>query len=402
MRRSTCSSLWFKLVGVFAAVTLLTLAGSLVIFFVISQGELARFLEQNSTSIQQILHGTQIANQEPIKIVTPEPGTEGIVEITVPLETALQESTARGGNQFLDNIQRALLLVIGFTTLLTIVAGTFLFRQITRPLARLETAALAIGDGQLDVRVPVTTIDEVGLVGKSFNQMADKLKVQEQIKRQMIADIAHELRTPLTVIQSNLEAMIDGLISPEEHELVEVHGEVLRLIRLTDSLRFLSLADAGQLQVKKDKVDIGGLIESVLHHLAPSAQEQGILLEGDYRAGSISVIGDEDKLRQALINLVDNGIRYSPTDGRVVIRAEQTRDTCHIHVTDNGPGIPPQDQPFIFERFWRGDQSRNRSTAGSGLGLAISKEIILLHGGSISVSSPQSGGTKFTISIPRR
>lgn len=400
MRRSTCSSLWFKLVGVFAAVTLLTLAGSLVIFFVISQGELARFLEQNSTSIQQILHGIQIANQEPIKIVTPEPGTEGIVEITVPLETALQESTARGGNQFLDNIQRALLLVIGFTTLLTIVAGTFLFRQITRPLARLETAALAIGDGQLDVRVPVTTIDEVGLVGKSFNQMADKLKVQEQIKRQMIADIAHELRTPLSVIRGNLEAMLDGLIEPEPGELADVHEEVMRLTRLTEDLRLLSLADAGQLSLVMQQIELCELIKATLDQMKVLAENQRVLLESDISELMHLVPGDPDKLKQALINLIENAIRFTPPGSRVLVKAYENAGKVNILVIDGGPGIPPEDQPFVFERFWRGDSGRDRADGGSGLGLSIVKEIVSKHGGSVAVDSPPGGPCTFTIELP--
>lgn len=401
MQTTIRNSLWFKLVTVFAVVTLLTLAVSFVIFYVISQGELARFLEKNSASVEQIVNQSQLVYPFEVDNSNVDPGSAPIIAITVPMETALQESTARGGIQFLGSIRRAVIIAVGFAVVMILAAGTLLFRQITLPLSRLENAAHAIGEGGMDVRVSVTTRDEVGRVGSSFNQMADKLQEQESIRRQMIADIAHELRTPLTVLQSNLEAMIDGLLTTDEKELGEVHEEVLRLIRLTEDLRLLSLADAGQLHLAVSSVNAGELIESILRQMAPAAQAKNIVLEGKIEGISKSILADPDKLKQALMNLVVNSIEYTPAGGQVFVCASQTQDEYNIIVADDGPGIPLADLPHVFERFWRGDRSRSRSGGGSGLGLAISQEIIHLHRGSITVDSPPTGGCTFRISLPQ-
>jgi two-component system sensor histidine kinase BaeS len=284
---------------------------------------------------------------------------------------------------------------------MALITGTLLFRQITRPLARLQTSALQLGSGQMNVQVPVTTTDEVGQVSRAFNHMADRIAAQEKLRQQMVADVAHELRTPLSVIRANLEAMLDGLISPEPQEIGEIHAEVLRLIRLTEDLRMLSLADAGQLRLQATQVDIGDLIETILRRMTPTADSQEITLEGDIHGLSMPVAADSDKLEQALINLLDNSLRHVPAGGQVVLHGRQTRDALIITVRDNGPGIPPGDLPHIFERFWRGDRSRSRTGGGSGLGLAIVKQIVDLHAGTIKHDTPAGGGCRFTITLPR-
>lgn len=394
------SSLWIKLVGAFAVVTLLTLAVSIAAFYAISQGEFARFLAENSTSIDRIIGQTATESLVQPGSANEELAPETIISITVPMQDAIRDTTTAESAQFLANLRRAALGAVGFAAALTLITGTLLFRQITRPLARLQTAALALGAGEMGIRVPVTTGDEVGQVGQAFNHMADRLEAQEKLRRQMVADVAHELRTPLSVIRSNLEAMLDGLITPEPRELNEVHEEVLRLIRLTEDLRLLSLADAGQLRLVKNEVDVADSIETIIHRMTAAAQAQEIKLEADIQGISTIITGDSDKLKQALINLVDNSLRHTPAGGRVILRARQAKNSLTIAVLDNGPGIPPSDQPYIFERFWRGDHSRSRAGGGSGLGLAIVKQIVLLHGGTITVDAPPTGGSRFTITLP--
>lgn len=394
------SSLWIKLVGAFAVVTLLTLAVSIAAFYAISQGEFARFLAENSTSIDRIIGQTATESLVQPGSANEELAPETIIAITVPMQDAIRDTTTAESAQFLANLRRAALGAVGFAAALTLITGTLLFRQITRPLARLQTAALALGAGEMGIRVPVTTGDEVGQVGQAFNHMADRLEAQEKLRRQMVADVAHELRTPLSVIRSNLEAMLDGLITPEPRELNEVHEEVLRLIRLTEDLRLLSLADAGQLRLEKTQVDVADLIETIIRRMTPAAQAQEIILEGDIQGISTTITGDSDKLKQALINLVDNSLRHTPAGGRVILRARQAKNSLTIAVLDNGPGIPPSDQPYVFERFWRGDHSRSRAAGGSGLGLAIVKQIVHLHGGTITLDTPPTGGSRFTITLP--
>lgn len=394
------NSLWFKLVAAFATVTLIILAASAVAFYLISQGEFSRFLDRNFNSVQGIVRQAQEVGVLQPESLSSGSGSEPIIEITVPLEEAIQQSTTSSSSQFFKAIQRTALFLVTLAAALTLLAGTLLSKQIAQPLANLKSAALQLGSGDLAIRVPVTTSDEVGQLGQAFNNMADRLDDQERLRRQIVADVAHELRTPLSVIQGNLEAMLDGLLPAGSGELSEVHGEVLRLIRLTEDLRLLSLADARQLQLDKSPVDMGGVIEAVLRQMTPTANQLGIRLEGDIAGITTPVIGDEDKLKQALVNLVDNSLRYTPSGGKVEILTSQSSDSLEIAVADNGPGIPIQDQPYVFERFWRGDHSRSRKDGGSGLGLAISKEIIHLHGGSISIDSPPTGGIKFTITLP--
>lgn len=400
MKINQRSSLWYKLVGTFAAVTLFTLAIALISFYLVSQAELDRFLEQNSNMVGTIVRQAfpnGIPESEP---VISGPDEEGVISVTVPLENAILESTAAEGSQFMQNLRWAALILVSIAAGLALLSGTLLFRQITRPLSDLQNSALEIAKGDLATRVVISTQDEVGQVGQAFNQMADELENVQRLRRQMVADIAHELRTPLSVIQGNLEAMLDGLIEPEPGELAEVHEEVLRLTRLTEDLRLLSLADAGQLSLIMQQIELRELINATLDQMQVLAENQEVLLESDVSELMHLVPGDPDKLKQALINLIDNAIRFTAPGGRVLVKAHEEAGKVNIMVIDGGPGIAPEDQPFVFERFWRGDSGRDRADGGSGLGLSIVKEIVSQHGGSVAVDSPPGGPCTFIIELP--
>ncbi len=284
--------------------------------------------------------------------------------------------------------------------ILAVIVGTVLVRQITRPLTRLRQATQTLAQGDLTVRVPVKSRDEVGRVAESFNLMAADLEQQEQVRRQMVADVAHELRTPLTVMNSNLEAMLDGLLQPTSNELGELHDETQRLIRMIEDLRLLSLFDAGRLQIHKENVDVFDIIDMVISRMTPLAQAQGVKLPAPMRAVPLIINGDVDKLQQAIGNLVDNGLRHTPAGGKVLVTAVQEQKLVHISVTDTGRGIPPKELSHLFDRFWRGDKSRSRHSGGSGLGLSIVQQIVELHGGMITAVSPDGMGATFTISLP--
>jgi signal transduction histidine kinase len=252
----------------------------------------------------------------------------------------------------------------------------------------------------MSVRIPIKSKDEVGKVGEAFNQMASELERNERLRQQMVADVAHELRTPLSVMQSNLEAMLDGLLEPNDGELAELHGEVGRLTRMVEDLRLLSLADAGQLQLNNGSIEVGKLVDQVIGLMTPLADAHSVGLAGNIPLLPVVLAGDKDKLQQALTNLIENGVRHAPAGGKVMVDVAYTQEQVYISVADNGPGIPAADLPYVFERFWRGDKSRSRHSGGSGLGLSIVKQIAELHGGSVQVVSPESGGAQFTIRIP--
>jgi two-component system sensor histidine kinase BaeS len=175
---------------------------------------------------------------------------------------------------------------------------------------------------------------------------------------------------------------------------------VRRLGRLVEDLRTLSLGDAGQLTLLRESVDVGGLAEHVASRMVPIASERGVDLNIEMRGNLPNVNADEDRLAQVITNLVDNALRHTPRGGAVTVRAKPDNGHVVLEVADTGPGIPPADQPYLFERFWRADQSRNRNSGGSGLGLAIVRQLVELHGGSIGVESKLGAGATFRVSLP--
>lgn len=301
---------------------------------------------------------------------------------------------------FLGGVIRAVMLAAVAAGGFALLVGALLSRRITQPLRQLRHAAHSVAAGDLDVRVPVPSDDELGEVAGAFNQMAERLSRQQQLRQQMVADIAHELRTPVSVLQGTLEAMIDGVLVPSPEEMRDLHGDVRRLARLVEDLRTLSLADAGQLTLERGPVDVAALLEHLGGRLAPLAVERGITLSVEAEPSLPSVSADEDRLAQVLTNLIDNALRHTPSGGQVSARARQNGDRVELEVVDTGPGIPPEDQPYLFERFWRGDRSRSRESGGSGLGLAIVRQLVDLHGGSVSVESQQGAGSVFRVSLP--
>lgn len=395
-------SLWFRLVGALVAVVVVTLLVVLVATTVIIRREYSQFLTASARSIENVL-------------------PDGVLEVTVPRQAGstrlldwqapvvveqridlgqILSAADNAGLQFVESVQQSASIAIGIAGLVAVILGTWLFRHITRPMGELRLAAQKLAEGNLAVRIPVRKPDEVGRVAMAFNHMAGQIEQQEGLRQQMVADVAHELRTPLSVMQGNLEAMMDGLITPDETELAELHDEVLRLSRLVEDLRLLSLADAGELALEREKVDAGELVETVVRRLTPLAKSEGVALSGEIGPAPMIIPGDRGKLQQALVNLVDNGIRYTPPGGSVRVRAQRQNGTVYLVVTDQGPGIDPADLPYVFERFWRGSKSRSRDEGGSGLGLSIVKQIAALHGGQVSVALPPDGGSQFSLVLP--
>lgn len=309
-------------------------------------------------------------------------------------------NTARA--QYLAQVQRAAIFAGIAAGIVALGAGTLIFRRVIEPLRSLQSAAHQVAQGDLSARVPVTSNDELTDVARSFNTMAENLSQQNKIRKQMVADIAHELRTPITVMQGTLEAMQDGLIPPTPEELGDLHGDVRRLGRLVEDLRTLSLADAGQLTLEKDSVNIGHVAEHVANRLAAFAVDRGIALNVDAQANLPLVHADEDRITQVVMNLVNNALRYTPRGGSVLVRARQNQRHVVLEVSDTGPGIAEHDQPYIFERFWRGDKSRSRESGGSGLGLAIVRHLVEMQGGTIGVESRVGSGSTFKVSLPAK
>jgi len=305
--------------------------------------------------------------------------------------------------QYLASVRRALLWAGLLAGALGIGLGLLLAYQIIAPLRQLRAAATAIAAGDLGQQVDVAAKDEIGDLAAAFNRMAAGLARNEMLRRNLVADIAHELRTPLSVVRGSLEAMLDGVHPLDEAHVSPVYDETLLLQRLVDDLRLLSLADAGQLEVEARPVDLGQLVESVVEAAGTAAAEAQISLERRVETNLPFVQGDVQRLRQVLNNLLSNALRHTPAGGQVDISAHVARDEeaeIEIAVTDDGPGIAPEDLPHVFERFYRGDRSRSRRGGGTGLGLAISRQLVEAHGGRMWVEGAPGQGARFAFRLP--
>ncbi len=316
------------------------------------------------------------------------------------LLVVLPDANAVQSNEFLQEVRRGVWLAALAAGAVALLMGTLVFQRMIRPLRELQKAAHQVAQGDLTTRVDANSHDEIGEVGLAFNKMAERLSDQQNLRKQMVADIAHELRNPISVMQGTLEAMQDGLIEPDPGEIQELHSDVRRLARLVEDLRTLSLADAGQLTLLRERINPAALAEHVVSRMGALAAERGVALSLEAHPDTSEVDADEDRLAQVLGNLVDNALRHTPRGGHVRVRVAEKPGEVQVEVADDGPGIPTGDLPFVFERFWRGDKSRSRDSGGSGLGLAIVRQLTELHGGTVSVFSAPGKGATFRVSLP--
>jgi signal transduction histidine kinase len=290
--------------------------------------------------------------------------------------------------------------------------GLLLARQLTAPLRALTQAAHRLAGGEVP-QVEVRSKDDLGELGRAFNQMARSLARQETLRRNLMADIAHELRTPLTVIRGDLEALLDGVFEPTPEALASLQEETLLLSRLVDDLRALALAEAGQLKLERRPTDLAALLRGVVDSFDLQAQMQGQILILDLPASLPPVDADPQRVRQVVANLVSNALRHAPDSGQVTVAASVRPGQVQISVADNGPGIAPEDLPHLFDRFWRGGPSTELRTGPStelrtgpstelrtGLGLAITRELVRAHGGHIWVESIPGQGSTFHFTLP--
>lgn len=294
-------------------------------------------------------------------------------------------------------------LICGLALAFPILAGAIAirsFRGMVNPLARVMAAADEVAEGDFSVRVPEKGSGEFGRLARSFNRMVAELERADQQRRNLTADVAHELRTPIHIIQGNLEGIADGVYQPTDEQIESLLNETRQLSRLVEDLRTLSLAEAGQLRLERDELDASELLSDTATSFSGQAEAAGvdIQLEIDQESGSLTIIGDAGRLDQVVSNLVANALGHTQPGGVIELRAWADRESVFIQVSDNGHGIPAEDLPFIFDRFWRGESSRESS---SGLGLAIARQLVQAHGGSISVESELNEGTTFTIDLPK-
>lgn len=305
--------------------------------------------------------------------------------------------------RFLTSVTVSLWIAAVIVGVVGIVLSILLFRQLTGPLKRLSIAAGKIAEGKLTSRVEVKSQDELGHLAESFNEMAASLERGEQAKRQMIADVSHELRTPISVVRTGLEAMRDGLLEASPANIAALHDKIMLTTRLVNDLQQLALADAGQLSIHKEAVDLEEVIERIRTTVGVDLEDRGIDLRIDIPADLPHVEADRHRVEQVLLNLLANAARYAGSGGTISIAGEVSGGMAKVSVCDSGRGLSEQDLLHAFDRFYRSDAARSRESdapGGAGLGLAIAKALVEAHGGNIWAENASAGGACFRFTLP--
>ena len=320
------------------------------------------------------------------------PAPESGFSVAAPLNSA--ESL------FQLSVNRALVAGVVVGGLSAIVFALWFSRRILRPIDALTEAATRMAAGRLEQAVPEEGTDELAALGQAFNRMAASVARTEQLRRTMVSDVAHELRTPLTNVRGYLEALQDGVLEPSAEVIDCLCEEAALLGQLVHDLQDLSLAESGHLALKPEPLDPATVMRGVAQAVQGLADQKGLRLELRCDDTLPTVHGDAARLAQVMRNLVANAIAHTPAGGHVCLEARTKGGRLELAVVDTGEGIPPEHLPHIFERFYRVDQSRTRSTGGAGLGLAIAQQLVKNHGGTIDVQSNLGRGTTFRVTLP--
>jgi signal transduction histidine kinase len=302
---------------------------------------------------------------------------------------------------FLGALNLILVCIGLFSLLFALGAGWLLARRISRPVTKTADIARSIAAGNYSVRFEgKTKTKELHDLVSSVNNLADALARQENLRRQLTADVAHELRTPLTTLGAHLEAMLEGVWEPTARRLKSCHEEILRLCKMVADLELLEHAESAHYKLDKTPVDLLALAGSVCGNFAGACHNKNLRLTIHGDRSEICV--DKDRISGVITNILSNAVKYTPDGGNIRITVEDSADTSVLYIEDEGIGIPESELPFIFERLYRADKSRNRNTGGAGIGLAIVKSVILAHNGTVTAQSAPDKGSRFTITLPKR
>ena len=301
--------------------------------------------------------------------------------------------------KFRQSINSSLVLGGLLAALVALGLSFFISTRFTKPLTEMTLAAKKIEAGDVNQRIVVSGKDEIGQLGEAFNHLSMALQRQKRLRKNMTADVAHELRTPLATVRSHIEAFQDGVMKPDQKNLESIHEEILRLGRLVDDLGELAQAESGRFILNTSRVELSSLVEKTVAGLQPLFDDKGVAL-GVEANDRIAGVFDKDKIKQVLVNLLVNAVKFTPAGGEVLVKIGAEEGKAVISVSDTGIGIEPDSLPYVFERFFREEKSRNRATGGSGIGLTIAKKLVELHGGTIEAFSRPGAGSTFVVTLP--
>jgi len=309
------------------------------------------------------------------------------------------DTAANAYAMFDQSIRDVLVVAIGVAIVASVALAIVLSRMIARPLADIGAAARRVAEGDLGTRVPRAAPDELASLADSFNQMAAELEESERQRRDIIANTAHELRTPLTNLEGYLEAIRDGVIQPDQQTYESLLEETERLARLARSLDDLAAGDAANKQARPVDVDLSVLLGAAAELARPVFEARRLRLERRWTQ-PLPARADPDQFAQVLANLLQNAARYAPEGGIVTLTAQARQATVLVSLSNSGGGIPAEDLPYLFERFYRVEKSRDRARGGAGIGLAIVKQLVEGWGGRVGAES-DAGQTRFWFSLPQ-
>lgn len=314
--------------------------------------------------------------------------------------TALQASEV---SPLLATLRNTLIRVSLIATFLAILFAILFTNKLTKPINDLTSAAKTLSHGNLTVRVNEAGNDEIAVLGRSFNEMADSLQQSEERKKAMTADIAHELRSPLAVQRAQIEAMQDGIVPMTVESLQTVLDQTNFLARLVDDLRTLALVDAGELPLEKNEINLVELVGQVVDRFQPKAAQQSVDLRIDKLdvARELTILADSDRIVQIFSNLISNALHHTPKNGQIRLSISEDDANIICSVQDSGCGIKEEDLNHLFERFYRGDKSRSHEFSSTGLGLSIARNLARVHGGDLTAANAQEGGAVFTLTLPK-
>lgn len=315
--------------------------------------------------------------------------------------TLLVQFTPHGLASSADNLKASLVRAVvgaaGLAAVLALLMALITSRRITRPVTRLVDASRAIARGARQARAgPITAPGQLQDLVETFDRMADTLIREEQIRRDLVADVAHELRTPIAVLQASCEALMDQVVEPTPEQIGSFRDEVLRLSRMVDDLQTLASAEAAALHLTLSPCDLGAVADGAADALTAKFESAGLSL--DRHVVPTLVKADPARLHQIITNLLTNALKFTAAPGQVRIDVSADGEAARLSVSDTGVGIPETDQPHVFERFWRSPQSAE--IAGSGIGLAVVAELVRAHNGHIQLASTPGAGTTVTVTLP--
>ena len=301
---------------------------------------------------------------------------------------------------FINTMNRLLMVVGVFSLFLSLLFGSVMAKRLSTPISRVIATARMISKGYFGGRISEPSgTREIAQLTETINNLAETLENQEELRKRLTADVAHELRTPLATLQSHMEAMIDGIWEPSTERLRSCHEEIMRINRLVGDIEKLAKYESENLILTKTGFDLSELIRHIIQNFENDFASKGVDIK--FNGEKEIITADKDKISQVIINLLSNALKYTLQGGVVEVTVKGTDDATRIIVKDTGTGIPPEDLPYIFERFYRADKSRNRLTGGAGIGLTITRAIIDAHKGNIQVKSRINEGTEFIITLPK-